>query len=76
MGAVLASRATNSNLLYCGNNPVNSRIWEKERSEVNCPRCGRNHSSLCGIPAGVTKGFGAKRRLVGRRLNATFKTLS
>ena len=25
-----------------------------------CVRCGRYHSGLCGIPAGVTKGFGAK----------------
>ena len=25
-----------------------------------CPRCGRGHSGLCGIPAGVTLGFGAR----------------
>ena len=25
-----------------------------------CPRCGRGHSGLCGIPAGVTRGFGAR----------------
>lgn len=25
-----------------------------------CPRCHRNHTSLCGIPAGVTLGFGAR----------------
>ena len=25
-----------------------------------CQRCGRNHTGLCGIPAGVTLGFGAK----------------
>jgi hypothetical protein len=25
-----------------------------------CPRCGRDHSGICGIPAGVTLGFGAR----------------
>lgn len=25
-----------------------------------CPRCGRYHVGLCGVPPGVTKGFGAK----------------
>jgi len=26
----------------------------------SCPRCGRNHSGICGIPPGVTLGFGAR----------------
>ena len=30
-----------------------------------CPRCGRNHSGICGIPAGVTLGFGARVGGVG-----------
>ena len=25
-----------------------------------CPKCGRNHSGICGIPPGVTLGFGAR----------------
>lgn len=25
-----------------------------------CPHCGRGHSGICGIPAGVTLGFGAR----------------
>ena len=25
-----------------------------------CLRCGRNHSGICGIPPGVTLGFGAR----------------
>lgn len=25
-----------------------------------CKRCGRIHKGICGIPAGVTKGFGAR----------------
>jgi len=25
-----------------------------------CKRCGRRHSGICGIPAGVTLGFGAR----------------
>lgn len=25
-----------------------------------CPRCGRNHVGLCGVPAGVALGFGAR----------------
>lgn len=29
--------------------------------EMNqCPHCGRNHTGICGIPAGVTLGFGAR----------------
>jgi len=27
---------------------------------VHCPKCGRSHTGICGIPAGVTKGFGAR----------------
>lgn len=30
-----------------------------------CPRCNRTHSGLCGIPAGVTLGFGARISGVG-----------
>ena len=26
-----------------------------------CPRCHRAHTGICGIPAGVTLGFGARR---------------
>lgn len=25
-----------------------------------CPKCGRGHSGVCGIPPGVTLGFGAR----------------
>ena len=25
-----------------------------------CPRCGRNHSGICGMPAGIGLGFGAR----------------
>ena len=30
-----------------------------------CPKCDRNHSGVCGIPAGVTRGFGARVGGVG-----------
>ena len=27
---------------------------------MNCSKCGRSHTGICGIPAGVTRGFGAR----------------
>ena len=27
----------------------------------SCPKCGRGHTGICGIPPGVTKGYGARR---------------
>ena len=37
-----------------------------------CPRCGRNHSGICGIPPGVTLGFGARVGGVSRTGQSQF----
>lgn len=33
---------------------------------MKCPRCDRGHSGVCGIPAGVSLGFGARVGGIGR----------
>ena len=36
-----------------GNEPERRRM-------IQCTRCGRHHTGICGIPPGVTRGFGAR----------------